>query len=223
MEQNNYNGTLQKPVGSGFNAVSTTSDVIKEVDLNGKIAIVTGGDGGLGLEITKTLSKAGAAVIVPARDIEKAKLNLQGIANVEVEPMNLTEPVSITSFAEKFLASDRQLHMLINNAGIMWTPLQRDSRGYEAQFSTNHLGHFQLTAKLWEALKKAEGARVVTVSSSRHTIILLYYLMMLIIIRENTTNLRRTANLKQLTCYLLLNLIKKPVRSVSVLIHCIPV
>jgi len=168
MEQNNLNGALQKPVGSGFNAASTTSDVIKGVDLNGKIAIVTGGDGGLGLEITKTLSKAGATVIVPARDIEKAKLNLQGIANVEVEPMNLTEPASITLFAEKFLASGKPLHMLINNAGIMWTPLQRDSRGYEAQFSTNHLGHFQLTAKLWEALKKTEGARVVTVSSSAH-------------------------------------------------------
>ncbi|MBD1387350.1 SDR family NAD(P)-dependent oxidoreductase [Mucilaginibacter rigui] len=168
MEQNNYNGALQKSVGSGFNAASTTSDVIKGVDLNGKVAIVTGGDGGLGLEITKTLFKAGATVIVPARDIEKAKLNLHGVANVEVEPMNLTEPASITSFAEKFLASDRQLHMLINNAGIMWTPLQRDSRGYEAQFSTNHLGHFQLTAKLWEALKKTEGARVVKVSSSAH-------------------------------------------------------
>jgi len=168
MEQNNYNGALQKPVGSGFNAASTTSDVIKGVDLNGKIAIVTGGDGGLGLEITKTLSQAGATVIVPARNTEKAKSNLQEVANVEVEPMNLTESASITSFAEKFLASGRPLHMLINNAGIMWTPLQRDARGYEAQFSTNHLGHFQLTAELWEALKKAEGARVVTVSSSAH-------------------------------------------------------
>jgi NAD(P)-dependent dehydrogenase (short-subunit alcohol dehydrogenase family) len=168
MEQNNYNGALQKPVGSGFNAASTTSDVIKGVDLNGKIAIVTGGDGGLGLEITKTFSQAGATVIVPARNTEKAKSNLQEVANIEVEPMNLTESASITSFAEKFLASGRPLHILINNAGIMWTPLQRDARGYEAQFSTNHLGHFQLTAELWEALKKAEGARVVTVSSSAH-------------------------------------------------------
>jgi NAD(P)-dependent dehydrogenase (short-subunit alcohol dehydrogenase family) len=168
MKQNNYKGALQKPIDSGFDATSTTSDVIKGLDLNGKTAIVTGGDGGLGLEITKALSKAGATVIVPARDTEKAKSNLQGIANVEVEPMNLTEPASITSFAGKFLASGRPLHMLINNAGIMWTPLQRDNRGYEAQFSTNHLGHFQLTAKLWEALKKTEGARVVTVSSSAH-------------------------------------------------------
>jgi NAD(P)-dependent dehydrogenase (short-subunit alcohol dehydrogenase family) len=168
MKQTNYRGALQKPVGSGFSAASTTTEVIKGIDLTGKTAIVTGGDGGLGLEITKALISAGATVIVPARDTEKAKSNLEGIANVEVEPMNLTEPASIISFSEKFLASGRPLDMLINNAGIMWTPLQRDERGYEAQFATNHLGHFQLTAKLWEALKKSNGARVVTVSSSAH-------------------------------------------------------
>lgn len=168
MGQNNYNGALQKPIGSGFNATSTTTAVIKGIDLRGKTAIVTGGDGGLGLEITKALTSAGATVIVPARDVEKAKENLNGITNVEVETLNLTEPDSIDSFAEKFLDSGRPLYMLINNAGIMWTPLHRDVRGYEGQFSTNHLGHFQLTAKLWDALKKANGARVVNVSSSAH-------------------------------------------------------
>jgi NAD(P)-dependent dehydrogenase (short-subunit alcohol dehydrogenase family) len=168
MAQHNYNGALQKPIGSGFNSKSTTTDVIKGIDLTGKIAIVTGGDGGLGLEITRTLSSGGATVIVPARDAEKAKENLKEIDNVEVETLNLIDPVSIDAFAEKFLYSERPLHLLINNAGIMWAPLQRDQRGYEAQFSTNHLGHFQLTAKLWNALKKANGARVVSVSSSAH-------------------------------------------------------
>jgi NAD(P)-dependent dehydrogenase (short-subunit alcohol dehydrogenase family) len=168
MGQTNYNGALQKPIGSGFNATSTTKDVIKGIDLTGKTAIVTGGDGGYGLEITKALTSAGATVIVPARDVEKAREVLNGIANVEVETLNLTEPASIDAFAAKFLQSGRPLHLLINNAGIMWTPLQRDERGYEGQFATNHLGHFQLTAKLWDALKKANGARVVTVSSSSH-------------------------------------------------------
>jgi len=168
MRQSNYNGALQKPIGSGFNATSTTTDVIKGIDLTGKIAIVTGGYNGIGLEVTKTLTAAGATVIVPSRDTEKAKQNLIGIDNVEIERLELTNPVSINAFAEKFLASHRPLHMLINNAGVMWTPLQRDERGYEGQFSTNHLGHFQLTAKLWDALKKANGARVVTVSSSGH-------------------------------------------------------
>jgi NAD(P)-dependent dehydrogenase (short-subunit alcohol dehydrogenase family) len=168
MVQINYNGVLQKPIGSGFNATSTTKDVIKGIDLTGKIAIVTGGYNGLGLEITKTLTSAGATVIIPAKDIEKAKINLSGITNVEIETLDLTNHVSINKFAENFLESDRPLHQLINNAGIMWTPLQRDVHGYEAQFSTNHLGHFQLTARLWAALKKAKGARVVNVSSSGH-------------------------------------------------------
>jgi NAD(P)-dependent dehydrogenase (short-subunit alcohol dehydrogenase family) len=168
MEQSNYQGALQKPIGSGFNATSTTSDVIKRIDLTGKIAIVTGGNTGIGLETTKTLAAAGATVIVPARDIEKAKRNLADIAYVEVETMDLMSPDSIDAFAKKFLASGRPLHLLINNAGIMWVPLRRDSRGIESQLATNYLAQFQLTARLWPALKKANGARVVNVSSQGH-------------------------------------------------------
>jgi len=168
MEQNNYQGALQRPTGSGFNATSTTNDVIKGIDLTGKIAIVTGGNTGIGLETTKTLAAAGATVIVPARDTEKAKRNLTGIANVELEIMDLMNPTSIDIFAEKFLASGRPLHLLINNAGIMWVPLRKDSRGFESQLATNYLAPFQLTARLWPALKKANGARVINVSSHGH-------------------------------------------------------
>lgn len=168
MGQTNYNGALQKPLGSGFNSKSTTIDVIKGIDLIGKTAIVTGGDGGYGLEITKALTSAGATVIIPARNIEKTKENLKGINNVEIAALNLTDSASIDAFAEAFLASNRPLHLLINNAGIMWTPLHRDQKGNEGQLATNHLGHFELTAKLWNALKKANGARVVNVSSSSH-------------------------------------------------------
>ncbi|MEI9959015.1 MAG: SDR family NAD(P)-dependent oxidoreductase [Ferruginibacter sp.] len=168
MGQNNYQGALQKPTGSPFNATSTTSDVIKGIDLTGKIAIVTGGNTGIGLETTKTLAAAGAIVIVPARDIEKAKRNLTGIANVQLEKMDLMNPDSIDAFAEKFLASGKALHLLINNAGIMWVPLRKDSRGIESQLATNYLAQFQLTAKLWPALKKAVGARVINVSSYGH-------------------------------------------------------
>lgn len=168
MEQTNYNGVLQKTTGSGFNASTTTTDVIKGIDLTGKTAIVTGGDGGYGLEITKALTSAGATVIVPARDVEKTKENLKGITPVEVEYLDLSKPKSIETFADKFLQSGKALHLLINNAGIMWTPLLRDEKGNEGQFATNHLGHFELTARLWEALKKANGARVVNVSSSSH-------------------------------------------------------
>jgi NAD(P)-dependent dehydrogenase (short-subunit alcohol dehydrogenase family) len=168
MEKNNYGGILQKSINSGFNGLSTTKDVSRNIDLTGKIAIVTGGYAGIGLETTKTLSLLGAKVIVPARDIQKAKKNLKGIENVEIYEMNLMNPSSIDSFSEKFLSSGRPLHLLINNAGIMWVPLRRDSRGYESQLSTNHLGHFHLTSRLWSALKKANGARVVNVSSFGH-------------------------------------------------------
>lgn len=168
MKQNNYQGALQKPIGSGFNATSTASEVIKGIDLTGKIAIVTGGHTGIGLETTKTFAAAGATVIVPARDMEKAGKNLDGIANVELEAMDLMDTRSIDGFAYRFLASGRPLHLLINNAGIMWVPLRRDSRGYESQLSTNYLGQFHLTARLWPALKNARGARVVNVSSYGH-------------------------------------------------------
>ncbi|WP_300491522.1 SDR family NAD(P)-dependent oxidoreductase [Flavobacterium sp.] len=168
MRQNNYQGALQQPIGSGFNATATTNEVIKGIDLNGKIIIVTGGNTGIGLETTKTLASAGATVIVAARDIEKATKNLDGIKNVELEVLDVMNPDSITAFSKKFLASNRPLHILINNAGIMWVPLRRDSRGFESQLATNYLGQFHLTAMLFPALKKANGARVINVSSLGH-------------------------------------------------------
>jgi NAD(P)-dependent dehydrogenase (short-subunit alcohol dehydrogenase family) len=144
MEKNNYQGALQHPIGSGFNATSTATEVIKGINLNGKTAIVTGGNSGIGLETTRVLAEAGATVVVAARDLEKAKINLEDIPNVEIEAMDLIRPETIDTFSEKFLASGRQLHLLINNAGIMWVPLQRDSRGIESQLVTNYLVNINL-------------------------------------------------------------------------------
>jgi NAD(P)-dependent dehydrogenase (short-subunit alcohol dehydrogenase family) len=168
MEKNNYNGALQHPVGSGFNAGSTSGEVIEGVNLHGKTAIVTGGNTGIGLETVKTLSKAGATVIVPARDAKKARQNLKEIANVEIEELDLVDPISIDTFAQKFLASGRPLDLLINNAGIMFVPLRHDAEGNESQLATNYLAVFRLTARLWDALKKADNARVLNVSSLGH-------------------------------------------------------
>jgi len=168
MRQNNYQGALQHSLGSGFNAKSTANDVIRGIDLAGKIAIVTGGNTGIGLETTKVLAAAGATVIVLARDIEKSKKNLQDVPNVALETMDLMKPETIDAFAQKFIVSGRPLHLLINNAGIMWVPLRRDSRGIESQLATNYLAQFHLTARLWPALKEAKGARVINVSSQGH-------------------------------------------------------
>jgi len=168
--QDNYDGALQQPLHSGFNAQSTVSDVIKGINLKGKTVIITGGYAGIGLETTKTLAAAGAKVIVPARDLKKATDNLKGIPNVEIEAMNLMNGASIDAFAAKFLAGHDTLDILINNAGIMWVPLQRDKNGNESQLATNHFGHFRLNARLWPALRKSGAARVVTVSSFGHQI-----------------------------------------------------
>ncbi|BAP30618.1 short-chain dehydrogenase/reductase SDR [Chryseobacterium sp. StRB126] len=160
--------SLQQPIQSGFNAFSTAQEVIQGIDLTGKNIIITGGYAGIGLETTKALTSAGAHVIIPARDIEKAEKNLTGVENFELEKMDLMDPASVDSFAERFVASGRSLDLLINNAGIMWVPLRRDARGFESQLATNYLGQFHLTAKLWPALKKANGARVISVSSYGH-------------------------------------------------------
>jgi NAD(P)-dependent dehydrogenase (short-subunit alcohol dehydrogenase family) len=166
----NYNGVLQKPIQSGFGPASTVSDVITGIDLTGKTAIVTGGYAGIGLETVKTLAAAGARVIVPARNTHKATSNLMGINNITIMPMELTDPGSINTFADEFLSNNSRLDILINNAGIMWVPLERDARGFESQLATNHLGHFQLTARLWPALKASGDARVVNLSSYGHQI-----------------------------------------------------
>jgi NAD(P)-dependent dehydrogenase (short-subunit alcohol dehydrogenase family) len=162
--------TMQAPLGSGFGASSTADDVIADIDLAGRTAIVTGGYSGLGLETARVLAKAGAHVVVPARSPERARAALAAVENAEVEEIDLMDPRSIDIFAERYLSSGRALSILINSAGIMATPLARDTRGYESQFSINHLGHFQLVSRLWPALQRAGGARVVSVSSGGHKI-----------------------------------------------------
>jgi NAD(P)-dependent dehydrogenase (short-subunit alcohol dehydrogenase family) len=168
MQPNNYSGALQQPLKSGFNQFTTAAEVIKDSDLTGKVVIVTGGNTGIGLETTRVLASAGATVIVAARDLEKAKRNLDGITNVDVQFMDLMLPDTIDAFADNFLATYKTLHMLINNAGIMWVPLRRDARGIESQLATNYIAQFHLTARLWPSLKRTNGARVVNVSSQGH-------------------------------------------------------
>jgi NAD(P)-dependent dehydrogenase (short-subunit alcohol dehydrogenase family) len=160
--------TEQKPLPSGFGRETTAEEVLAGCDLRGKVAIVTGGHGGIGLETTRVLSKAGATVVIGSRDPKKARMAVAKMKNVEVGQLDLANPNSVDRFTSEFLNSNRALDLLINNAGVMATPLMRDDRGYELQFATNHLGHFQLTARLWEALKKSRNARVVALSSSGH-------------------------------------------------------
>jgi len=158
----------QQPIHSGFGQASTAADVIAGIDLFGKVAIVTGGYSGLGRETVRTFLGAGARVIVPARDVDRAATAMSSLPGAKIEPMDLLDPTSIGAFAVKFVASDQPLHILVNNAGIMAGPLLRDRRGFEHRFASNHLGHFQLTVRLWPALLRSKRARVVSVASRGH-------------------------------------------------------
>jgi NAD(P)-dependent dehydrogenase (short-subunit alcohol dehydrogenase family) len=158
----------QQPLGSGFTAASTATDVLDGIDLTGRTAVVTGGHVGLGLETTRALSAAGASIVVGVRNPERAAAAVAGLERVTLAQLDLMDPASIRTFTTDFLDSGRPLHMLINNAGLMGGPLVRDARGYESQFATNHLGHFQLSNGLLPALRAANGARVVEVSSWGH-------------------------------------------------------
>jgi NAD(P)-dependent dehydrogenase (short-subunit alcohol dehydrogenase family) len=156
----------QHPIPSGFGAHTTARAVIGDRRLDGKTAIVTGGYAGIGVETTRVLAAAGAQVIVPARDLAKAKQSIGELANVTIAEMDLAVPSTIDAFAQRF--GDRPLHVLINNAGIMAAPLSRDARGLESQLAVNHVGHFQLFLRLLPALRRANGARVVALSSRGH-------------------------------------------------------
>lgn len=160
--------TRQHPVANKWGHGTTAMEIVEGVDLIGKNVIITGGYTGFGIETTKALTRAGTHVTVLARDVERAKNNLRKVKNVEIEYFDLLIPESFDAFAEKFLASEKPLHILINHAGIINTPLTRDKWGYELQLATNMLGHFELTAKLYPALVKANGARIVNVSSRGH-------------------------------------------------------
>jgi NAD(P)-dependent dehydrogenase (short-subunit alcohol dehydrogenase family) len=160
----------QRKIHSDCNAYSTLSEVMRDVDLTGKRAIVTGGYSGIGLELVKALSSAGAHVLVPARRVTEATVLLGHINNVEIAELDLMQPDSIDAFAKIVLSKGAPLHLLLNVAGIMAAPLSRDRRGYESQFAVNHLGHFHLTLRVWPSLVLASGARVISVSSRGHRI-----------------------------------------------------
>ncbi|MEM7006642.1 MAG: oxidoreductase [Pseudomonadota bacterium] len=159
----------QTPIGSGFHAKSTAAEVLEGIDLSGKNAVVTGGYSGIGIETVRALAGAGAKVTVPARRVEAAEEALGDIGgDIEIASMDLADIPSVRKFVDDYSATDRPLHILTNNAGIMACPETRIGPGWESQFGTNHLGHMALTLGLAQALQKAEGARVICLSSTAH-------------------------------------------------------
>jgi NAD(P)-dependent dehydrogenase (short-subunit alcohol dehydrogenase family) len=161
----------QVPTTSGFHGRSTGAEVLADVALAGKTAIVTGGYSGIGLETTRALAARGVRVIVPVRSPGKAAESLAGVdGDVTTAPMDLADLRSVRGFADAMLGQLGRLDLLVNNAGIMACPEARVGPGWESQLGINHLGHFALTRALWPLLEKSPGVRVVALSSTGHKI-----------------------------------------------------
>lgn len=143
-------------------------------DQRGRVAVVTGANGGLGLSTARALAAAGAEVVIAARNQERAAEAVERIqaaipaANLTIVKLDLGSLDSVKAAAEEVLASHDAIDLLVNNAGVMGIPQSRTADGFEMQFGVDHLGHFALTARLLPALLKAPAARVVTVTSTAH-------------------------------------------------------
>jgi len=154
-------------VQTPFGFESTAAQVADGIDLTGSRAIVTGGASGIGVETARALASTGAEVTIAVRDTEAGKQTAADIdGDVRVAPLDLADPASVAAFVD---AWSGPLHVLVNNAGVMAVPDRRlTTQGYEMQFATNHLGHFQLALGLHDALAADGDARIVSVSSSGH-------------------------------------------------------
>lgn len=140
-------------------------------DQTGRTAIITGANTGLGFETARMLAQRGANVVLACRNLGKGSEAMRRIlerrppGSVTLESLDLSDLVSISGFAEKILATQPRIDLLINNAGVMVPPRGKTAQGFELQFGTNHLGHFALTAPLLPRLAQQPGARVVVVAS----------------------------------------------------------
>jgi len=155
------------------NAQWTTHDM---PDQAGRTAVITGANTGLGLETAKALAARGAAVVLAVRNLDKGKDAAAAIttatpgAEVTLQRLDLSSLASVREAGDELLARHDRLDLLVNNAGVMYTPKSTTADGFELQFGTNHLGHFALTGLLLDRLLVTPKSRIVTVSSVGHRI-----------------------------------------------------
>lgn len=141
-------------------------------DQSGKNVVVTGGNGGLGLETVREMARRGAHVVVAARNLDKAEVAVADVvaeipdASLEVRQLDLASMASIKEFAESVTNDFDSIDILFNNAGVMAIPERQTEDGFEMQFGTNHLGHFYLTYLLLPLLLAAPEGRIVNTTST---------------------------------------------------------
>lgn len=170
----NHDTTYDDRRGSGFDAASSTDDVLQGLDLSGRRYLVTGSSGGLGLETARALAAHGATVVMAARDRAKNEGAAAGIraahpnAQLEFLDVDLGSLESVRSATRGLVAAGGPLHGVVANAGIMATPFGLSTDGFESQFAVDHLGHFLLVRELLPMLAASAPARVVCVSSAGH-------------------------------------------------------
>lgn len=161
-----------------FGAETTTDEVLEGMDLSGRLAVVTGGYGGLGRETARALASHGADVVIAGRDAERlaatseelAEALPMGSGEVETLVLDLSSLESVRAAAGELMSRHPRIDLLIDNAGVMACPLSRTAEGFEMQFGTNHLGHFLFTVLLSDALRAAAPSRVVVLSSAGHRV-----------------------------------------------------
>lgn len=159
----------QQPIKTGLSIKPEASEVMADLDLAGKVALVTGGYSGIGVETVKALTAAGAQVFVPSRDVNRAVKTLEGIIPAEqIGFMDLADLPSVTRFGKSFASNYSRIDLAIFNAGVMACPLGRTEQGLEWQLGVNHVGHFALLQTLLPSLRAANGARLITLSSIAH-------------------------------------------------------
>lgn len=158
---------------TGFNAKSTTDDVLSGVDLTGKRVLVTGASAGLGVETARALVAHGASVVGAARDLGKARdattavrAALKPGATFDLIELDLASLKSIRAATDKLVKDGRPFDVVIANAGVMATPKGTTADGFETQFGTNHLGHFVFVNRIASLIKP--GGRLVNLSSAGH-------------------------------------------------------
>ena len=153
---------------------TTTDEVMAGIDLTGRVAVVTGATTGLGLETARALAAGGAEVVVCGRTAKKCEAAAATIAATVGEAklssaiLDLADLPTVRAGAASILEQHPAIHLLVNNAGVMFTPEGRTAQGFETQFGTNHLGHFVLTNHLLPALRAGAPSRVVNLSSAGH-------------------------------------------------------